>query len=122
MHTPTQLVPTGAHSALDGARRPRVCPAYRLPQVRERPPRLEPVAPDTFGELVLIVTRDGRGAIAYADKRVDAMREVFDELGISPAPVRDPLARLGEIVLSRSVRRDGSSKPRGGLDTGLTGA
>jgi hypothetical protein len=31
----------------------------------------------------LIVTPDGRGAVAYADKRVDAMREVCDELGIS---------------------------------------
>jgi hypothetical protein len=31
----------------------------------------------------LIVTRDGRGAVAYADKRVDAMRAVCDELGIS---------------------------------------
>jgi hypothetical protein len=52
MHTPTQFVPTGAHSALGGARRPRECPAYRLPQVRELPLRLEPVAPDTFGGLV----------------------------------------------------------------------
>ena len=52
MHTPTQLVPIGAHSALGGARRPRRCPAYRLPQVRELPLRLEPVAPDTFGGLV----------------------------------------------------------------------
>jgi hypothetical protein len=31
----------------------------------------------------LIVTPDGRGAIAYADKRVDAMRNVCDDLGIS---------------------------------------
>ena len=31
----------------------------------------------------LIVTPDGHGAVAYADKRVDAMREVCDELGIS---------------------------------------
>jgi hypothetical protein len=31
----------------------------------------------------LIVTPDRRGAIAYADKRVDAMREVCDELDIS---------------------------------------
>jgi hypothetical protein len=31
----------------------------------------------------LIVTRAGRGAVAYADKRVDAMRQVCDELGIS---------------------------------------
>jgi hypothetical protein len=52
MHTPTQLVPTGAHSVLRDARRPRECPAYRLPRVRELPLRLEPVAPDTFGGLV----------------------------------------------------------------------
>ena len=52
MHTPTQLAPIGAHRALGGARRPRACPAYRLPQVRELPLRLEPVAPDTFGGLV----------------------------------------------------------------------
>lgn len=52
MHTPTQLVRTGAHSALGGARRPRECPAYRLPQVSELRLRLEPVAPDTFGGLV----------------------------------------------------------------------
>jgi hypothetical protein len=52
MHTPTQHVPTGARSALAGARRPRECPAYRRPQVRELPLRLEPVAPDTFGGLV----------------------------------------------------------------------
>jgi hypothetical protein len=52
MHTPTQLAPTGAHSALGGARRPRACPAYRRPQVRELPLRLEPVVPDTFGGLV----------------------------------------------------------------------
>jgi hypothetical protein len=54
MHTPTQLVPTGAHSALAGARRPRQCPAHRLPQVRELPLRLEPVTPDTFGGLVAL--------------------------------------------------------------------
>jgi hypothetical protein len=29
------------------------------------------------------VTPDGRGAVAYADKRVQAMREVCDKLGIS---------------------------------------
>ena len=52
MHTQTQLAPTGAHSALGGARRPRACHAYRLPQVRELPLRLEPVAPDSFGGLV----------------------------------------------------------------------
>jgi hypothetical protein len=52
MHTPIQLVPTGAHSALAGARRPRECPRHRRPQVRELPLRLEPVAPDTFGGLV----------------------------------------------------------------------
>jgi hypothetical protein len=52
MHTPTQLVPTGAYSALCGARRRRECAAYRLPQVRELRLRLEPVAPDTFGGLV----------------------------------------------------------------------
>jgi hypothetical protein len=52
MRTPTQLVPTGAHRAFAGARRPRECPAYRRPQVRELPLRLEPVAPDTFGGLV----------------------------------------------------------------------
>jgi hypothetical protein len=52
MHTPTQHVPTGARSALAGARRPRECPAYRRPQVRELPLRLEPVANDTFGGLV----------------------------------------------------------------------
>ena len=52
MHTPTQLVPTGAHRALGGARRPQECPAYRLPQVKELRLRLEPVAPDTFGGLV----------------------------------------------------------------------
>ena len=52
MHTLTQLAPTGAHSALGGARRPRACPAYRLPQVRELPLRLEPVVPDTFGGLL----------------------------------------------------------------------
>ena len=52
MRTPTQLVPIDAHSARDGARRPRACPAYRLPRVRELPLRLEPVAPDTFGGLV----------------------------------------------------------------------
>ena len=52
MHTPAQLVPTGAHSALGRSRRQRECPAYRLPQVRELRLRLEPVAPDTFGGLV----------------------------------------------------------------------
>lgn len=52
MRIPTQLIPTGAHSALGGARRPRECPAYRLPHVRELRLRLEPVAPDTFGGLV----------------------------------------------------------------------
>ena len=31
----------------------------------------------------LIVTPDGRGAVAYADKRIDAQRQVCDELGIS---------------------------------------
>ena len=31
----------------------------------------------------MLVTPDGRGAIAYAEKRVDAMREVCDKLGIS---------------------------------------
>jgi hypothetical protein len=52
MHTPTQPSPTGAHSALGGARRPAACQAYRLAQVRELPLRLEPVMPDTFGGLV----------------------------------------------------------------------
>lgn len=53
MHTPTQLVPTGTHSAFAaGARRPRECRTYRRPRVRELPLRLEPVAPDTFGGLV----------------------------------------------------------------------
>jgi hypothetical protein len=52
MHIPTQLSPTGARSALCGARRPTACPAFRLPQVSELPLRLEPVAPDTFGGLV----------------------------------------------------------------------
>jgi hypothetical protein len=53
MHTPTQLVRTGAHSApAAGARRPRECRTYRRPQVRELPLRLEPVAPETFGGLV----------------------------------------------------------------------
>jgi hypothetical protein len=52
MHTPTQLSPTGADSALSGARRPAACATFRLPQVREQPLRLEPVAPDTFGGLV----------------------------------------------------------------------
>ena len=51
MRTSQHLAPTG-RSALRGARRPRECPAYRLPQVRELPLRLEPVAPDTFGGLV----------------------------------------------------------------------
>jgi hypothetical protein len=31
----------------------------------------------------MMVTPDNRGAIAFADKRVDAMREVCDTLGIS---------------------------------------
>jgi len=53
MHAPTQLAPIGAQSALAGARRPRPCPAYRLPLVRELPLRPEPVVPDTFGGLVL---------------------------------------------------------------------
>jgi hypothetical protein len=52
MHTRTQPVPIGARGALGAARRPRACPAYRFPQVRELPLRLEPVAPDTFGGLV----------------------------------------------------------------------
>jgi hypothetical protein len=52
MHTPTQLGPTSPHRGLGGTRRPRECPAYRFPQVRELPLRLEPVAPDTFGGLV----------------------------------------------------------------------
>jgi hypothetical protein len=52
MHTPTQLVRTGAPSALVGARRRPECPAYRLPLVRELRLRLEPVEPDTFGGLV----------------------------------------------------------------------
>ena len=52
MHTLTQLAATGAHSALAGARRPRACPTYRFPQVRELPLRLEPVVPDTFGGLL----------------------------------------------------------------------
>lgn len=52
MQTPTQLSPTGAHSAFGGARRPTACRTFRLPQVSELPLRLEPVAPDTFGGLV----------------------------------------------------------------------
>jgi hypothetical protein len=52
MHTPTQLDPRGARSPVGGARRPRECHAYRLPQVRELPLRLEPVTPDSFGGLV----------------------------------------------------------------------
>jgi hypothetical protein len=31
----------------------------------------------------LLVTPDGRGAVAYADTRVEAMRQVCDELGVS---------------------------------------
>jgi len=42
MHTTSQLAPRGAFNA----------PAYGLPRVHELPPRLEPVAPDTFGGLV----------------------------------------------------------------------
>jgi hypothetical protein len=54
MPTPTKLAPNGAHSAPGvGARRPQACLAYRFPQVRELPLRLEPVVPDTFGGLVL---------------------------------------------------------------------
>jgi hypothetical protein len=49
MHTPMQLVPTGAHSAFSGPRRPRERPVHRRPQVRELPLRLEPVTPDPFG-------------------------------------------------------------------------
>ena len=52
MHTQTQLIPIGAHSVVRGARRPRQCPAFQRPQVRELPLRLEPVAHDTFGGLV----------------------------------------------------------------------
>jgi hypothetical protein len=52
MHTPTELHPAGARSALLGPRRQRGCPAFRLPLVRELPLRLEPVAHDTFGGLV----------------------------------------------------------------------
>ena len=52
MHTSIQLVPTSARSAGRAARRPRECPAFRDPQLREMPLRLEPVAPDTFGGLV----------------------------------------------------------------------
>jgi hypothetical protein len=52
MHTSIQLVPTSARSAGRGARRPRECPAFRRPQVRELPLRLEPVEHDTFGGLV----------------------------------------------------------------------
>ena len=52
MHIPIKLVPTGARSALAGARRPQECRAHRRPQVRELPLRLEPVAPDTFGGLL----------------------------------------------------------------------
>ena len=52
MHTSIQLVPTSARSAVRRARRPRECPAFRRPQVRELPLRLEPVEADTFGGLV----------------------------------------------------------------------
>jgi hypothetical protein len=53
MHTATQLSPTGAYSAFGEARRPTASPAFRLPHVSELPLRLEPVAPDTFGGLVV---------------------------------------------------------------------
>lgn len=63
MHTPLQLVPTGTRSALAaGARRPQVCHTYQRPLVRELPLRLEPVAPETFGGLVLTTTTHLRGA------------------------------------------------------------
>jgi hypothetical protein len=52
VHTPIQLVPTSAHSARRGPRRPRECPAFQRAQVRELPLRLEPVVTDTFGGLV----------------------------------------------------------------------
>jgi hypothetical protein len=52
MHTSIQLVPTSACGAVRGARRPRECPAFRRPQVRELPLRLERVEHDTFGGLV----------------------------------------------------------------------
>jgi hypothetical protein len=52
VHTQTQLIPIGAHSVVRGARRPRECPAFQRPQVRELPLRLEAVERDTFGGLV----------------------------------------------------------------------
>jgi hypothetical protein len=52
MNSPIQLVPTSIRSAGRGPRRPRECPAFRRPQVRELPLRLEPVEHDTFGGLV----------------------------------------------------------------------
>jgi hypothetical protein len=59
MHSPTQLSPTGARSAIGEARTATACPAFRLPRVSELPLRLEPVAPDTFGGLVAL---EGRAA------------------------------------------------------------
>jgi hypothetical protein len=52
MHTTTQRVPPGARGAPRWPRTRQACPAYREPQVRELPLRLEAVAPDTFGGLV----------------------------------------------------------------------
>jgi hypothetical protein len=57
MRPAIQLVPTGVPGTLDGARRWRECPPYRLPDVRELPLRLEPVAPDTFGGLMSMRSR-----------------------------------------------------------------
>jgi hypothetical protein len=52
MQSPSQHSPTGDSSVFVGARRPGECHTFRSPQVNERPLRLEPVVPDTFGGLV----------------------------------------------------------------------
>jgi hypothetical protein len=52
VHTPSQLVPTGARGVGRETRGRDDCRAYVLPNVRELPLRLERVVADGFGGLV----------------------------------------------------------------------
>lgn len=53
MRSTPEFAPLAASIAPSTGRLPGFCPAYGLPRVRELPLRLEPVAPDTFGGLVV---------------------------------------------------------------------
>jgi len=53
MRSTPEFTPLAASNAPSTGRLPGFCPAYGLPRVRELPLRLEPVAPDTFGGLIV---------------------------------------------------------------------